>query len=57
MKRNIKAAGITALILAGVCGLSWTIITYTEQVVKVFAGANIVALIIMMFLLVRNRIK
>jgi hypothetical protein len=57
MKRNIKAVGITLLILIGVCGLSWTIITYTEQVVKVFAGANIVALIIMMFLLVRNRIK
>lgn len=57
MKRNIKAVGITLLILIGVCGLSWTINTYPEQVFKVFMGANIVAVITMLFLLVRNRIK
>ena len=57
MKRNIKAVGITLLILIGVCGLSWTINTYPEQVVKGLMGVTIATVIIMTFLLVRNRIK
>ena len=68
MKKNLKAAGITALILAGVCALSWIVIagvcalswivnTHPEGFIVVLLISLIIMLIVWTFFQVRNNIN
>lgn len=57
MKRNLKAALVTLLIIAGVSLVGWFIGTHPDLTLKIFAGLNIATVVVMLFLFVRKTLE
>jgi hypothetical protein len=54
MNRNLKAALVTLLIIAGVFLVGLFISAYPVMAMKIFAGLNIATVVVMLFLFVRR---
>jgi uncharacterized membrane protein len=57
MNRNLKAALVTLLIIAGASLFGWFIVTYPDLTLKIFAGLNIATVVVVVFLFVRKTLE